>query len=65
MVEPKAGDLEQVAIHVSDRGKPIKLTSATGKVAVFDGEDENEAPLALVSDKLVARCGCSAWPAMS
>ncbi|HRH87762.1 MAG TPA: hypothetical protein PLO41_13005, partial [Rubrivivax sp.] len=38
VVETKAGDLELVAkpelivIHVSDHGKPMKLSSASGKV---------------------------------
>ncbi len=61
VVETKAGDLELVAkpelivIHVSDHGKPMKLTSATGKVTVFNGKDKTEAPLALVGDKLEAK----------
>ena len=61
VVETKAGDLELVAkpelivIHVSDHGKPMKLTSASGKVTVFNGSDKTEAPLALVGDKLEAK----------
>jgi hypothetical protein len=61
VVETKAGDMELVAkpelivIHVSDHGKPMKLTSATGKVTVFNGNDKNEAPLALAGDKLEAK----------
>ena len=61
VVETKAGDLELVAkpelivIHVSDHGKPMKLTSATGKVTGFNGNDKTEAPLALVGDKLEAK----------
>ena len=61
VVETKAGDLELVAkpelivIHVSDHGKAMKLTSATGKVTVFNGNDKTEAPLALVGDKLEAK----------
>ncbi len=61
VVETKAGDLELVAkadsmvIHVSDHGKPMKLTSATGKVTVFNGNDKAEAPLALAGDKLEAK----------
>jgi hypothetical protein len=61
VVETKAGDMELVAradsivIHVSDHGKPMKLTSATGKVTVFNGNDKTEAPLALAGDKLEAR----------
>ena len=43
VLETKAGDLELVAkpdmirVHVSDHGKPMKLTSGTGKVTVFNG----------------------------
>lgn len=63
VVETKAGDLELVAktdlivIHVSDHGKPMKLTSAAGKVTVFNGNDKTEAPLALAlaGDKLEAK----------
>ena len=61
VVETKAGDLELVAkpelivIHDSDHGKPMKLTSATGKVTVFNGSDKTESPLALVGDKLEAK----------
>lgn len=58
VLETKAGDLELVAksdsmlIHVSDHGKPMKLTSGGGKVTVLNGNDKTEAPLALVGDKL-------------
>ena len=61
VVETKAGDMELVAkpdlivIHVSDHGKPMKLTSGSGKVTVFNGNDKTEAPLALVGDKLEAK----------
>jgi len=56
VVETKAGDLrELIVIHVSDHGKPMKLTSATGKVTVFNGNGKTEAPLALVDDKLEAK----------
>ncbi len=61
VVETKAGDFELVAkpdlivIHVSDHGKAMKLTSATGKVTVFNGAEKSEAPLALVGDKLEAK----------
>lgn len=61
VVDTKAGDLELVAkpnqmiIHVSDHGKPMKLSSATGKVTVFNGNDKTEAPLALAGDKLEAK----------
>ena len=61
VVETKAGDMELVAkadsivIHVSDHGKAMKLTSATGKVTVFNGNDKTEAPLTLAGDKLEAK----------
>ena len=61
VVETKAGDLELVAkpelivIHVSDHGKPMKLTSGSGKVTVFNGNDKTEAPLVLVGEKLEAK----------
>ena len=61
VVETKAGDMELVAkpdlivIHVSDHGKAMKLSSATGKVTVFNGNDKTEAPLALAGDKLEAK----------
>ena len=61
VVETKAGDMELVAkpelivIHVSDHGKAMKLTSATGKVTVFNGNDKTEAPLVLAGDKLEAK----------
>jgi len=61
VVETKAGDLELVAkadliqIHVGDHGKPLKLTSATGKVTVFNGKEQTEAPLSLVGDRLEAK----------
>lgn len=61
VLETKAGDMELVAkpdlivIHVSDHGKPMKLTSATGKVTVYAGTEKTEAPLALVGDKLEAK----------
>lgn len=61
VLETKAGDMELVAkadsivIYVSDHGKPMKLTSATGKVTVFAGSDKTEAPLALVGGKLEAK----------
>ena len=61
VVETKAGDMEMVAkpelivIHVSDHGKPMKLTTATGKLTVFNGKDKTEAPLTLVGDKLEAK----------
>src|SRR3990167_8960532 len=59
--ETKAGDLELVAkadliqIHVDDHGKPMKLSSGSGKVTVFNGNDKVEAPLALVGDRLEAK----------
>lgn len=61
VMETKAGDLELVAkpdaitIHVSDHGKAMKLTSASGKATMFNGNDKTEAPLALVDGKLVAK----------
>jgi hypothetical protein len=61
VVETKAGDLELVAkpelivIHVSDHGKPMKLSSASGKVTVFNGAEKSEAALALVGEKLEAK----------
>lgn len=61
VLETKAGDMELVAkpdlivIHVSDHGKAMKLTSATGKVTVFSGADKTEAALTLVGDKLEAK----------
>ena len=61
VVETKTGDMELVAkpdlivIHVSDHGKPTKLTSATGKVTVFNGSVKTEAPLTLAGDKLEAK----------
>jgi len=61
VVETKAGDMELVAkpelivIHVSDHGKPMKLTSGSGKVTVFNGADKTEATLALVGEKLEAK----------
>ncbi len=61
VIETKAGDMELVAkpelivIHVSDHGKPMKLTSAAGKVTVFNGSEKTEAPLTLVGEKLEAK----------
>lgn len=61
VVETKAGDFELVAkpeqihIYVGDHGKPLKLTSASGKVTVYTGADTKEAPVALVGDKLEAK----------
>ena len=61
VVDTKAGDLELVAkpdsivIHVSDHGKAMKITSASGKVTVFNGNEKVEAPLALSGDKLEAK----------
>ena len=53
-METKAGDLKLVAgadqtmIYLHDHGKPMKLTSGTGKVTVLNGTEKIEAPLALV-----------------
>ena len=33
----------------------MKLSSASGKVTVFNGNDKTEAPLALIGDKLEAK----------
>ena len=61
VVETKAGDMELVAkpdlivIHVRDHGKPMKLSSASGKVTVFNGSDKVEAPLTLAGDRLEAK----------
>ena len=61
VIETKAGDLELVAkpdiitIHVSDHGKAMKLTSGTGKVTVFNGNEKTEAPLVLVGERLEAK----------
>jgi hypothetical protein len=61
VVETKSGDMELVAkpelivIHISDHGKPMKLTSASGKVTVYNGSEKAEAPLALAGDKLEAK----------
>lgn len=61
VIETKAGDMELVAkpdsvvIYVSDHGKPMKLTSGSGKVTVFNGNEKTEAALALVGDKLEAK----------
>lgn len=61
VVETKAGGMELVArpdlivIHVNDHGKPMKLTSATGKITVFNGSDQIEAPLTLAGDRLEAK----------
>lgn len=61
VVETKAGDLELVAkpdlmvLHVSDHGKAMKLTSGSGKLTVFNGNEKTEAALALVGDKFEAK----------
>jgi len=61
VVDTKAGDLELVAkpdsivVHVSDHGKGMKITSASGKVTVFKGNEKVEAPLTLSGDKLEAK----------
>lgn len=61
VVETKAGDLELVAkpelmvLHVSDHGKPMKLTSGSGKLTVFNGNEKTEAALTLAGDKLEAK----------
>ena len=61
VVETKAGDMELVAkpdrlvLHVSDHGKPMKITSGTGKITVFNGNEKTEAPLTLAGDTLEAK----------
>ena len=61
VVETKAGDMELVAkpdrivLHVSDHGKPMKVTSGTGKITVFNGNDKTEAPLTLSGETLEAK----------
>ena len=61
VVETKAGDMELVAkpdrmiLHVSDHGKPMKITSGTGKITVFNGNEKTEAPLTLNGDILEAK----------
>lgn len=61
VVETKAGDLELVAkpdlmlIHVSNHGKAMKLTTASGRLTVFNGNEKTEAPLTLAGDRLEAK----------
>lgn len=61
VVETKSGDFElvakgdQIVIYVGDHGKPLKLTSASGKVTVFNGAESKDAPIALAGDKLEAK----------
>ena len=55
MAEALIAKADSIVIHVSDHGKAMKLTSATGKVTVFNGNDKTEAPLALIGDKLEAK----------
>jgi len=61
VVETKAGDLELVAkadsvvVYISDHGKPMKLTSGSGKVTVFNGNEKTEAALVMAGDKLEAK----------
>ena len=61
VVDAKTVDLEVVAkdglivIYPSDHGKPMKITSASGKVTVFSGKDKVELPLVLVADRLEAK----------
>ena len=69
VVETKAGDLELVAkpdvmvLHVSDHGKAMKLSSGSGKLTVFNGNEKTEAALALVGDKLEAKGSFKVAPA--
>ncbi|MBN9428742.1 MAG: hypothetical protein J0H09_19755 [Burkholderiales bacterium] len=61
VAETKAGDMElvarpdQIVIYVSYHAKPMKLTSAIGKITVFNGNDKIEAPLTLAGDRLEAK----------
>ena len=61
VVETKAGDLELVikfdrmVLHIRDHGKPMKITSGTGKITVFNGNEKTEAPLSLVGETLEAK----------
>lgn len=61
VVETRSGDFELVArpdqihLYVGDHGKAMKLTSGSGKVTVFNGSEAQEAPLALVGDRLEAK----------
>lgn len=61
VVNTKAGDLELVAkpdsivVYVGDHDKGMKITSASGKVTVFNGNEKVEAPLTLSGDKLEAK----------
>ena len=63
VVDAKTVDLEVVAkdglivIYASDHGTPMKITSASGKVTVFNGKDKVELPLVLVVDRLEAKGG--------
>jgi hypothetical protein len=52
-----------IVIHVSDHGKAMKLTSATGKVTVFNGNDKTEAPLALAATSWKPRAASRSAPA--
>ena len=51
----RRADVQSLEVAVSDHGKPMKLTSGSGKVTVFNGNDSKEAPLALAGDKLEAK----------
>lgn len=61
VVETKAGDLEIVAkpdivqIHVSDHGKPVKLTGAKAKVTLLNGAEKSNIELSPAGDKLEAK----------
>ena len=33
---------ELIVVHVSDHGKPMKLSNATGQVMVFNGNDKTK-----------------------
>lgn len=61
VVETKLGDLEIVAkteilqIHVSDHGKPVKLTGAKAKITLLNGTEKSDIELSPAGDKFEAK----------
>jgi hypothetical protein len=61
VVETKVADLElvakpeQIVIYAGEHGKPLALTSASGKVTVFNGAESKEAPVTLANGKMEAK----------
>lgn len=61
VVETKVGDFElvaktdQIVIYAGEHGKPMTLTSATGKVTVFNGSESKESPVVLAGGKMEAK----------